>query len=234
MSDRVVSGTRQVDADAGVTWQGFIGFPSELPIDTTSATEPQLEVSLARAIELVWRVRKMRVIWKIAWEIGVAPNRVFYSIDLNDVYDNTSYSTEQEIALGDLSSFGSGTKTITVTLVHEDGSPDTTTTHNFSFISALARITDIADPKLAFKSLTFGFTEAAAGRIHNHDSFPSMSVIGTATVLGESFDVYATTANSPVLTEATLEEAEYWPYAALDASPIYNTTTGAQLQSPLN
>lgn len=27
---------------------------------------------------------------------------------------------------------------------------------------------------------------------------------------------------------------EYWPYAALDASPIYDTATGAQLQDPTN
>jgi hypothetical protein len=39
---------------------------------------------------------------------------------------------------------------------------------------------------------------------------------------------------SVTATQFDLDPVEFWPYAAKDASPLYNTTTGAQLQSPLN
>lgn len=35
-------------------------------------------------------------------------------------------------------------------------------------------------------------------------------------------------------TQFDFTPSEFWPYAAVDSSPIYNTTTGAQLQDPRN
>lgn len=68
----------------------------------------------------------------------------------------------------------------------------------------------------------------------------------TGTDYGVTWDVLGTTfpSNTLFLTgsppapsasgDLTFEVSEYWAYAALDGTPIYDTATGAQLQSPAN
>lgn len=61
----------------------------------------------------------------------------------------------------------------------------------------------------------------------------------TATIDGIPFTLYYDYVLDPgasfTLTHFDLTPASYWPYAALaDGTPIYNTSTGAQLQAPTN
>lgn len=53
---------------------------------------------------------------------------------------------------------------------------------------------------------------------------------------GEAFDLYYFDAGTDSYSAGAMEftPTEFWPYAAMDGSPIYDTATGAQLQSPTN
>lgn len=235
MSARVRFATRQDLSSLPLTdfYQGFTGFPSDMPRETTSATEPQLVVTLARAVEIIWRVRKVRIVWQITWETGTAPYREFHSINENSVRNNSIHASEMEIALGDYNAFGNSFN-VTDNITYERGYPSTTASVNFRFGGLMAYVTDIAAPNLAFVGVNMGSTINDVGRVDNYAAFPAMSVVGTATIFGTSFNVYATTANNPVFTSGSIVEEEYWPYAATNNTAIYNTTTGAQLQSPAN
>lgn len=62
---------------------------------------------------------------------------------------------------------------------------------------------------------------------------------GTITGMIDGYDLtlyYALVAPamSFTLSSFVLTPVEYWPYAAKNGSPIYNTTTGAELQDPRN
>lgn len=63
----------------------------------------------------------------------------------------------------------------------------------------------------------------------------------TATIYGKTMPLYWRESPDPAVgdghithTGLTITPYEWWPYEAADASPIYNTSTGAELQSPLN
>lgn len=65
---------------------------------------------------------------------------------------------------------------------------------------------------------------------------PTGMITGTLDGVGVTVYYWSTVGGDGAFSITTLDflPTLFWPYAAADASPIYNTTTGAQLQDPRN
>lgn len=78
------------------------------------------------------------------------------------------------------------------------------------------------------------------GRLPNpFRTAPSSAIAGTLDILGRTLDVWIDFPRfSPdeFLSDIaiTITPSEWWPFAAKDGSPIYDTTDGSQLQDPRN
>jgi len=227
MSDRVRFGTWN-DTVTPASSSGFNGFILPRPDVATVSDDPKFTMTFAEVIEFVWRVKKFRWKCSVTWQIDVTPNREYYSI----VYDQTlARNRTTESSLPNTFSYDllTNTPAVTVNVTFEDGSPPS------SFADTLS-ISGSVDFALDTEDWTFSFDWGA--RVASTDPTPG-TVVGSMSFLGGTYDLYGPTIALPTahdiaFTASSFEVVEYWPYAALDASPIYNTTTGAQLQSPLN
>lgn len=227
MSDQVRFGTYN-DTVTPANSSGFTGFTRQLPTDPTA---PPLSYSLsfADAIKAVWRVRKCRWICKINATTGTAPNRVYSSVNY-DVTSDDGFTRERDLiqAVPNVLHFSTTTPTATVNVTYENGDPPTSYTATLGINGGLAYASDTG---LLYVQSIFWFGVFAFA-----SASPTMGFVrvGSVDIFGNAFDLYADPANNVVVTTASFEAAEYWPYAAGDGSPIYNTTTGAELQSPAN
>lgn len=207
---------------------GFNGFTRVI---TRVATPLNLKykISYANLIKHVWRVRKCRWKCSLVRTTGVAPNRIYYTVN----YDHTSddgHTSEIDLITDTprVIHFFSTTPSVTVNITNENGDPPSTTTDNLSINAALTQ--EIATGDYYISSIFwFGVYVFASA-----SPSPGYVVVGSVSIFGNSFNLYASPYDSIVITAASFEIAEYWPYAATNNSAIYNTTTGAQLQSPAN
>lgn len=227
MSDRVRFGSWN-DLITPSQSSGFNGFtyPSVFSQSTGAGTGYPVGVSLDKAIKWLWRVKE----WTVAWSGSVT-----YSPDTGTFTTTqltrspVTATTELALAVqgGLTQSHSDAIAHQSATLLFSDAAiNDDLAGLWFPFFNDISGFIDADDPSEAL--LRFSFLT---------DGSHVDSAVGSFD--GEPITIYYFTSGTPgpdayTVGTVTITPASFWPYAALDASPIYNTTTGAQLQSPLN
>jgi hypothetical protein len=258
MSDRVAiigGGTSGRDhfswpAQDSTPWDGTTAFP--FPVGVGTGTNYPGKVSLAVTAKWLLRVKKWRVTIPAFHDGNDDADYSGFTFDTLPFYNSfsggaTEITTESELVLSNFANIG-GVEDWTMDQGQQWGG------------DASIGINDgLNGAGLFFESGQFyldisfrirGFvgdpTEDAPGDLEDHGhliiisdrsstGFPadwsscgSLVIDSTLTVT-----LFKHHAGTTLSGNITLDPLEYWPYSARDSSPIYNTSTGAQLQDPL-
>lgn len=225
MSDRVRFGTTN-DTVTPANSSGFNGFPFSPTVIATKSAGQWLDRTFAECIKIIWRIKKVRMIINSTWTEGTAPTRTYYTIAYNAVLDfprsAAPHVSENAIWQSPYAYFQFNSPDLPVTYTLEAGGSGSGT-WPWEVSGTMKYVTDLA-----------GFSFLVGFGTNRVSIDGTGGAAGSITIFGVSFNTHGVgTTIDPIMT-GSMEVEEYWPYAALDASPIYNTTTGAQLQSPLN
>jgi len=201
---------------------GFNGFP--FPFASGSVASRPFAANYHDCIKWWWRVKN--------WTI---------STDLQEV-DNTSATWT--LANGTMNPGGSNAArelNLIGGVAHEFGIGDATT-NGFTaafFGSTGSRI--ILNSGQYYPDITgIGFVgpNTADGRVSiflgSVPGLPEISGTIDGYTIPIAYDATTFAPSSFTFSTFVMTPVEYWPYAATNGSPIYNTSTGAQLQSPLS
>jgi hypothetical protein len=223
MSDRVPFGTNE-DTATPANSSGFNGFPFPYTPGGSGDDFP-IAVPLADCIEIYWRIKN----WNISTDIIVTDSSPTppdtYPMQSGDMTPSASNATrELDLIFSIDHQFQEPTGAWSIPFgvippINESGE---------TFYPAIVLSASLGGPfaVVSFNPSVVGFPFVAAG------SF-------TGSVKGLPITVYMFL-NSSIsglsITGSFLDitPIEWWPYAAKDGSPIYDTSTGAQLQDPRN
>lgn len=214
MNDRVIFGSVN-DTDTPTASSGFNGFTGPKSPTGTIGLHPfsVAALPLTEAIRWFWRVQT----WSLATDFEAN----------GTLLDNgvMAYASTREMDLLTVSrldyAIGSGDATASL-LMFQAGT------------LYLQNATDYHPWITITGSVSNGFDSAFSFTTDDSGGFDGSL---TATIAGFAIPLYYTILTTPGPITATvfaLTPASYWPYAALDGSPIYDSITGATLQNPTN
>lgn len=226
MSDRVRFATRNNTSFPDES-SGFSGFPfSTISQGPKTSPNDYHDFTLSDGIEFIWRVRKVQidVTFIVAVDNGGFTDTTTGAFSgLVDLF--ASNATENDIWKNFDNSAIVPFICATVT-VHGNGDPDTHGTNGGSFRFFNFRYYE--------EQLAMDFYMEIDGPTFLTATTGILA--GTASLIGVEVDMFyvGVPAVGTPSVSIVVTKGEYWPYAAADGSPIYSTTTGAQLQSPTN
>lgn len=217
-----------------------LGVGNGMPIlfdDNTGGEDYPITLTKAQIIEWYWRVR----LWTLATDFAAISNGTSLTLDSALVPDGSNPARERDLILfpgakifgvpGTSAGAGSTVNVSSVTLFNITPAmyrqPNATDYLPYFVISGTIAADDGAGnvAQLPFSS--------RAADIPGYAGSIAANVYGKTLPLYYREDVVGA-GTSFVHTTFDLAPLEWWPYAAEDASPIYDTATGSQLQSPLN
>jgi hypothetical protein len=212
MGDRVAFGTFDENTSIGIggAKSAFNGLT--LPIEYN----PQILIdeahffpvgfSLPVLIKMLWRIKKFRI-------LGALSN--FGSLDF-DAFSRSNYNFEPTSRERDISNAFSGSN-------EDDPGIEVFLTNSFF---AAAHIVSNSDKTLFYPSFeindSLGYDVSGQSTTHSGD--------------WNGVFTFQRDYNNPNINPITftMTPSEYWPFAAKDGSPIFDTETGEQLQDPRN
>lgn len=226
MSDNVRFGTIN-DTATPANSSGFNGFP--FPYDGSGTTGPgtpaPVGMDFKEAMKMWWRIKTFS--FSSTWSMVVAGTT--YTFTSGNMSGATSRTTELDMtqAANDLRFDTIGTQAcqfqLTTPFINTSKDEAGTIYPTFTFAINLITPSGIGTPYILFS------TQDTGGSIGNFNA----DFDGLTLTIYYYFPSGAPDSFS--VGNMLIEAVEYWPYAALsDGSPIYNTSTGAQLQSPTN
>lgn len=210
---------------------GANGFPSPFGTGPTgTGTQNPVKVSLSDAVKWWWRVKN----WKLqpsTWSVtDDTPNT--FTLTTGDMIPGVGNATRELDLINPNAAahnFGISSASSQINLFIDESVGGQIQDADFSHVWPELRLPTsfLGD---SGKEIDFAFDQSILGTVTGHFA---------GSIDGYAVDIYYD-ASSTHITSFTVGNmdfvpVEYWPYAALsDGSPIYNTSSGAQLQAPEN
>lgn len=251
MADAVHDLTNNDNDAPGGAWSGVNGFP--WPFGTASTgtgTDNPVKISFTDAVKWFRRVKN----WKVTTSgcsLTLAGTTV--SLQSGNMTAGSGFPTREL----DLLKTGpiTGGDQLTWGKFDTDGSGNTSSC-DIAYAGLVSFppwvMDDISNPASdlwpgfitgAVANLSFSPSGTAEVRFAYNPANLSAATGGTMTITIDGYSVtlyysviLGSSAGSATFNPGAIafDPVEYWPYAAADTSPIYNTSTGAQLQDPRN
>jgi len=221
MADRIPFATVN-DSVVPARSSGFNGFP--FPFASGSSPDNPIVVNYLDCIKWWWRVKN----WTISTDLQEVDNAsATWTLDNGTMNPGPRNSTREFNLIAPTEhSFGIG--------------DSTTNGFSMAFMGAIGSqiilnagqyYPDITGNGFVGPNPTDGQVQIFLGSV---PGFPEISGTIDGYTIPIAYDATTNPPSSYVFTTFVMTPVEYWPYAATNGSPIYNTSTGAQLQSPLS